>query len=80
LERIPWLINGSPTSYHDVFAGAFAFLSEKLGVQYSNDVWKAFGPYSCLLNVDEIENVDKTWEYISSQIGYDVPTIKKEIE
>ncbi|CAD8145192.1 unnamed protein product [Paramecium octaurelia] len=80
LERIPWLVNGSPTSYFDVFAGAFAFLAQKLQVEYSNDVWKAFGPYSCLLNVDEVENVDKTWEFISSQIGYDVQTIKKEIE
>lgn len=32
LERIPWLINGSPTSYYDVFKEAFAFLQEKTGV------------------------------------------------
>jgi alanyl-tRNA synthetase len=27
LERIPWLINGSPTSYMDVFKTTFEWLS-----------------------------------------------------
>ena len=26
LQRIPWLMNGSPTSYYDVFPTAFQFL------------------------------------------------------
>lgn len=39
LERIPWLINGSPTSYYDVFKEAFAFLQEKTGVPLGNEVW-----------------------------------------
>jgi len=39
LERIPWLINGSPTSYLDVFKEAFSFLQEKTGVSLGNDVW-----------------------------------------
>lgn len=26
LERIPWLLNGSPTSYYDVFKSAFVFM------------------------------------------------------
>lgn len=27
LERIPWLVNGSPTSYFDVFAESFKFMN-----------------------------------------------------
>lgn len=77
---MPWLINGTPTSYHDVFKGAFAFLSAKVDVQFENEVWRKFGPYSCLLNVDESDNIAETWEYISKEIGYDVETIKKEIQ
>ena len=36
LERVPWLINGSPTSYYDVFKNAFKFLQEKLEIPLSN--------------------------------------------
>jgi len=36
LERIPWLINGSPTSYFDVFSDAFAFMKEKIDIPLNN--------------------------------------------
>lgn len=38
LERVPWLINGSPTSYVDAFPKALEYLSSKLGVDYMNPV------------------------------------------
>jgi alanyl-tRNA synthetase len=52
LERIPWLINGSPTSYNDVFKEALAFLQQKTEVPLGNEVWEKLGPYSCMLNID----------------------------
>lgn len=39
LERIPWLINGSPTSYFDVFTHSLAFLRERLGIEMHSDIW-----------------------------------------
>ena len=30
LERIPWLINGSPTSYYDIFKNSLPYLQKKL--------------------------------------------------
>ena len=62
LERIPWLINGSPTSYFDVFSDAFTFMNNKIQIPLNNEIWEKLGPYSCLLNIDEVENIDKTWE------------------
>jgi alanyl-tRNA synthetase len=47
LERIPWLINGSATSYLEVFKGSYEFLSEKLQIKIDDDIWKKLGPYSC---------------------------------
>lgn len=32
LERIPWLLNGSPTSYYDVFKTPFEFMKTKTEV------------------------------------------------
>ncbi len=46
LERIPWLINGTATSYFDVFAEAYKVMSEKLGLKVDNEIWKKIGPYT----------------------------------
>jgi len=61
LERIPWLINGTPTSYVDVFKHAREVLIEKLGLKIDNDIWYKVGPYTCLLNVDENDDIESTW-------------------
>ena len=46
-----------------------------------NEIWEKFGPYSCVLNVDEAgEDLDKLWVRIGDKIGVDVETTKKAIE
>ena len=36
LERIPWLINGSPSSYMDTFETSYKFLDDRLQVPLNN--------------------------------------------
>lgn len=43
-------------------------------------VWRKFGPLSCLLNVDEVDDLNKTWEYIGGEIGLDAATVKAAVE
>ena len=79
LERIPWLINGSPTIYNDIFPNTIQFLSKVLEVDMSVEVWKKIGPYTCLLNIDETDNIEKQWQIISSKVNMSVEEIKKQI-
>lgn len=79
LERIPWLINGSPTIYNSIFPSSIDFLSKKLEVNMSVEVWSKIGPYACLLNVDETDDIEKMWKIISEKVGLDVAEIKKQI-
>ena len=79
LERIPWVLNGSATSYTITFKESFEYITEKLGITMENDVWKKLGPYSCLLDVDECEDMDKTWEHISQTLKLDKAVIQKAI-
>jgi alanyl-tRNA synthetase len=46
LERIPWLINGSPTSYIDVFPTPYKYMTEKLNLSVDNEIWTKIGPYT----------------------------------
>eukprot|EP00163_Fabomonas_tropica_P013461 TRINITY_DN2499_c0_g1_i1.p1 TRINITY_DN2499_c0_g1~~TRINITY_DN2499_c0_g1_i1.p1 ORF type:complete len:973 (-),score=368.24 TRINITY_DN2499_c0_g1_i1:251-3169(-) len=80
LERVPWLINGSPTSYVDTFPSALARLQEAAQVPMSNEVWEKFGPYSCLLNVDEVDDMEETWQQIADEIGMPKDELKAGIE
>ena len=79
LERIAWLYNGTPTSYVDTFQHSLTFLKGILGIQIDNEVWEKFGPYSCQLNIDEVDDIEKTWAKLSEVIGIDVDTLKKAI-
>lgn len=79
LERVAWLYNGSATSYQDTFRNAFDYMAEVLSMDVNSDVWEKFGPYSCVLNIDEVENIDETWKEISDKIGVDVETVKTSI-
>ena len=79
LERIPWVLNGSPTSYTITFNESFKYITEKLDIQLNNEIWQKLGPYSCLLDVDECEDMDKTWQFISDKLGVEKPIIQKAI-
>lgn len=80
LERVAWINNGSPTSYQDVFLNAYNYLIGKLGVEFNHDIWSKFGPYSCVLNVDEAGDVEQRWKDISEMIGVPIDEVKQAIK
>jgi alanyl-tRNA synthetase len=80
LERVAWIVNGSPTSYQDTFAHAYKYLIAKLDIAVDDELWAKFGPYSCTLDVDEAEDLDKTWADIAQKIGTDIESVKKGVE
>lgn len=80
LERVAWLVNGDATSYITTFKTALEYILKKLEMNMDNDIWLKLGPLSCQLDVDECENLEKTWTDISLQLGLDKQTIKNAIE
>ena len=80
LERVAWLYNGSATSYMVTFKNALEYFQEKVGVDIDQEVWEKFGPYSCTLNIDEVDDIEKTWQEISEKINMPVEKVKKGIE
>lgn len=80
LDRIPWLLNGSATSYSDTFPSTYKYLTEKLGINMNNEIWQKLGPLSSRLDIDECEDIDKTWENIAQILGEPLDVIRKAIE
>ena len=79
LERIAWLMNGTATSYMDTFRNAFEWFTTKTKLDVNLEIWEKFGPFSSQLDVDEADDIDKTWQQIADLIGLDVKTVKEAV-
>ena len=63
----------------DTFLNAYGLLSSKLQLQQDEKIWGGFGQYSSQLDVDEAEDIDKTWQQIGDLIGLDVQEVKDKV-
>lgn len=43
-------------------------------------MWNKFGPYSCTLNIDEVEDIEKTWAELAVKINEPVYKVKQGIQ
>lgn len=80
LERVAWLYNGSSTSYSDTFAHALSQLLPKLKIEVDQKIWDKYGPYSCTLNIDEVDNIEDTWKELAAKIEEPVEQVKQSIQ
>ena len=80
VERIAWLMNGTCTSYMDTFKNALEFAQSHLKVNMHGDVWDKFGPYSCTLNIDETDDIEKTWSELAEKMQVPVDDVKTAIK
>jgi alanyl-tRNA synthetase len=51
-------------------------LQEKTEVPLNNEVWEKLGPYSCMLNIDEVEDIEKTWQDIAQKVDIPLAFVK----
>lgn len=78
-ERITWVSQGSSTSYDAVMPEVMGRLYERTGMAPDSKVWKRFLPYSGMLNIDEVEDIDEVWERIGEETGYSVRELKENV-
>jgi len=79
MERIAWFSQGTVTMYDAVFPEAISFLKKKTRVEFDFELFKKFAPYSSLLNLDEVDDVESVWEDISSKVGVKSSVLKSKI-
>ncbi|MDY6773722.1 MAG: alanine--tRNA ligase-related protein, partial [Candidatus Nanohaloarchaea archaeon] len=79
LERIVWMTHGSETSYEANMKQVVERLYERAGVEPDREIWEKFLPYSGHLNLDEVDDIDETWNFIADEIGVPVEDLKDEV-
>lgn len=78
-ERYAWFTNGTPTSYEAVFPTVVEKLQKIAGQKADNEIISRFIPYSGLLNVDEVDDVEKMWVQIAAKMKVDAKALKEKI-
>ncbi len=78
-ERNAWFTSGTSTSYESVFPTVAKKLYNIAGIKVDNDLITKFLPYSSYLNVDEVEDINKTWKTVAEKVGVPVNELKDEI-
>ncbi|MBU2561385.1 MAG: alanine--tRNA ligase [Nanoarchaeota archaeon] len=79
MERVAWFSQGAPNIYEAVFPQVLRKLEEKTKVQYDAQLFKRFSPYSSLLNIDEVEDINKAWEEVGKKLNMSGKLLKKRI-
>ena len=78
-ERIPWFTQGKSTSYETTFPGVVKHLREKCAVDYDEKLMQKFLPYSAYLNVDEVDDLEKTWKFVAKELEMDSKELKEKV-
>ena len=78
-ERYPWLTSGNPISYELTMPDSIKYLYKQSGIKPDKKLWEKFVPLSGKLNIDEVDDIEKTWSNVSKKIGYTKEELKKEI-
>ncbi|RLE38737.1 alanine--tRNA ligase [Candidatus Woesearchaeota archaeon] len=78
-ERNAWFTLGKATSYETTFPTVIAKLMKITDLKVNKDVMEKFLPYSSYLNIDEVDNIEKTWKFVADKINIEVDELKKTI-
>jgi len=75
-ERNAWFTQGSETIYDATFPTVVKKLLSKTGLKIDKDIMRRYIPYAGLLNLDEIENIDKSWKIVAGKVDVDVKELR----
>jgi len=79
MERCAWFSQGTPTIYDAVFPTVVKKLKKLANVEANEELIKKFVPHAGLLNIDEIDDVEKVWKDVAKKVGVNVDALKKEV-
>ncbi len=76
-ERNAWFSQGSNTIYEAVFPTVCKKLFSTTGIKVDANIIRKFVPYAGMLNIDEVENIDKAWKTVASKVKVDVKELRE---
>ncbi len=78
-ERNAWFSRGVNTLYDASFPTVITHLLKRTGLKFDKKLIGKYVTYGGLLNLDEVEDIDKAWQTVAKKTGTDVETLKNNI-
>lgn len=78
-ERNAWFSQGTNTSYDAVFPQVMKKLFRSTGLKVDENVAKKFAYFGGLLNIDEVEDIEKTWKQVAKLTDIELSSLKNDI-
>ncbi|HIG96809.1 MAG TPA: alanine--tRNA ligase [Candidatus Aenigmarchaeota archaeon] len=78
-ERNAWFSQGVNTQYDATFPTVIKHLLKITGLSFDKALAKRYVPYSGLLNLDEVDDINKAWKNVAEKVGCDSESLKKNI-
>jgi len=78
-ERPAWFTHGTHTSYEANFPSVAERLYKTTGISPNLELVESFLPYSGMLSIDEVEDIDAQWRKVAEAIGIGVKELKDEV-
>lgn len=78
-ERFTWFSQGTPSIYDPVFPTVLKHLHSLMPMELDKELFNRFAPHSGMLNVDEVDDIEKTWGKVAGLMDMDVRELKDKI-
>ncbi len=79
MERIGWFALGTPTIYEATFGPVFENVRKKSDIKVDKELMSRYAVISGLLNVDEVEDIEKARKKVASELGLSYNEIESQL-
>jgi len=79
MERCAWFAQATPTIYDAVFPKVMTYLIKQTGIDYDKNLLKQYVPYAGYLNVDEVDDIDKAWQFVADSVRINKDELRAKI-
>ena len=80
LERVSWFSQGSVNQYQATMPKVCEYILKQSKLQPNWGLYEKFLPYSGLLNMDEVDNIDEAWNEVAKEVGLNAKELRAEVE
>ena len=79
-DRFVWLSQGTPTNYDAILGSILNKMNKKAGIKYDKKLFEKYSKLAGLLNIDEVENIEKAKEEVAKHLGISKDEMNEKIE
>ncbi|MFX1385602.1 MAG: alanine--tRNA ligase [Promethearchaeota archaeon] len=78
-DRVAWFSQGTPNIYEAIYPYVLSKLRKITKIELDLKLYNQFSQYSAYLNIDEVEDLNETWQRVANELNIGVKELKNKI-